>query len=55
MPDLLKLAQAADVDPRTLLSFYSEERDRMKPRVRARIERALVEMKKSTKTSKTVA
>ena len=39
MPNLRELSRLADVDPRTLIAFFSHEP--MKPRVRARIQRAL--------------
>jgi len=42
--DLIELGRRADCDPRTLIAYFSRARDRMRPRVRARIEPALVAM-----------
>jgi hypothetical protein len=50
--DLHVLAQHADCDPRTLLTYFSAGRDRMRPRVRARIDQALAEMTKARRTAK---
>jgi len=47
--DLDKLARLADCDIRTAATYYSSRRDQMRPRVKARIERALADMQKARK------
>jgi hypothetical protein len=48
MVDLIELARLADCDVRTAATYYSDRRHQMRPRVRARIEKAerlLISMK----------
>jgi len=47
--DLDELARLADCDLRTVATYYSSRRDQMRPRVKARIERALVAMRQARK------
>lgn len=47
VPNLRELSRLADVDERTLIRFFSSEA--VRPRLKARIERAWAEMRRQTK------
>lgn len=50
--DLDELGRIADVDARSLVSYFGPRRDSMRPRIRARIERAIATLRERPRASK---